>query len=51
MRSVKDLVTEYVYANYKSYEGKTLIITEMDSHFQVLKHKDGSPLILSKNIL
>lgn len=44
-------VEEYVYKNYKRYEGKQLIIREGEVCFFVLKHKDGSPLILSKDIL
>ena len=44
-------VEEYVYKNYKSYEGKQLIIREFDSCFHILKHKDASPLILGKSIL
>jgi hypothetical protein len=44
-------VEEYVYKNYKSYEGKELIIREGEKCFFVLKHKDGSPLILGKSIL
>ena len=47
----QEKVEKYVYSNYKSYEGKTLIIKENDSHFSILKHKDGSPLILSKKIV
>lgn len=48
---VRVQVEAYVYKNYKSLNGKTLIIKDMGSHFQVLKHKDGSPLILGKSIL
>ena len=48
---VRTQVEAYVYKNYKSLNGKTLIIKDMGSHFQVLKHKDGSPLILGKSIL
>ena len=44
-------VEEYVYKNYKSYEGKQLIVKELESCFHVLKHKDGSPLVLGKSIL
>jgi hypothetical protein len=44
-------VEKYVYKNYKSLEGKALIINEHESFFTILKHKDGSPLILSKKIL
>ena len=45
------LIEEYVYKNYKSYKDKTLIIKDFDSHYRVLKHKDGSPLILGKEIV
>lgn len=48
---VRVQVEAYVYKNYKSLNGKTLIIKDMGSHFQILKHKDGSPLILGKSIL
>ena len=48
---VVDQVKEYVYKNYKSYVGKELIIKDIDSHFRIYKHKDGSPLILEKTIL
>ena len=45
------LVTEYVYKNYpKMFKNKQLIIRELDNCFHILKHKDGSPLILSKKI-
>lgn len=46
-----DKVKNYVYENYKDYKNKPLIITEKDSCFMVLKHKDGSPLILGKSII
>lgn len=44
-------VEAYVYKNYKSLDKKDLIIRDHGSHFQILKHKDGSPLILGKSIL
>ena len=47
----KQLVIEYVYKNYKTYKDKPLIITEHDNCFHVLKHEDGSPLILGKDII
>jgi len=47
----KQQVEDYVYENYKAYKDKNLIIRELESHFRVLKHKDGSPLILSKEII
>lgn len=48
---VSKKVEEYVYKNYKSFEGKTLIIKELESCFHALKHKDGSPLILGKDVI
>jgi|TARA_R100000084_G_scaffold23875_1_gene8516 hypothetical protein len=50
-QNVIDLVTEYVYKNYKTYKDKQLIIRDFGNHFRVLKHKDGSPLILGKSII
>ena len=47
----RKLVIEYVYKNYKTYKDKTVIIQDHDSHFRVLRHKDESPLILSKSII
>jgi len=44
-------IEEYVYKNYKSYKDKTLIIQDHTSHFRVLKHENGSPLILSKEVI
>jgi hypothetical protein len=44
-------VADYVYAKYKQFEKKTLIIKEKSTHYEVLAHKDGSPLILGKDIL
>lgn len=48
---VRVQVEDYVYKNYKSLNGKPLIIKDMGNHFQILKNKDGSPLILGKSIL
>lgn len=45
------LITEYVYKNYKTYRDKQLIINESDKCYHILLHKDASPLILSKGIL
>ena len=45
------LITEYVYKNYKLYKDKQLIIKERSNCFHICKHKDSSPLILSKDIL
>ncbi len=44
-------VKTYVYKNYKNYDGKQLIIKELESCFHILRHKDESPLILGKSIL
>jgi len=44
-------VTEYVYANYKSYKDKQLIIREKGKCFHIAIHEDASPLILGKGIL
>jgi len=46
-------VEEYVRANYKTTYGKcaNLIIEVKDTFFTVKDNKDGSPLILSKNII
>ena len=44
-------VTEYVYKNYKTYKDKQLIIRDFGNHFRVYTHKDGSPLILSKEVI
>ena len=45
------LIEEYIYKNYKSYKNKTLIIKDFGSHYRVLKHITGSPLILGKGIV
>ena len=47
----KQQITEYVYKNYKQYKNKQLIIRELKNCFHVLKHEDGSPLILGKSII
>ena len=44
-------ITEYVYKNYKWLKNKKLIIRELKNCFHVLKHEDGSPLILGKSII
>ena len=46
-------VEEYVRANYKNTYGKcnNLIIEIRDTFFLVKDNKDGSPLILSRNII
>jgi hypothetical protein len=49
--NTKQLITEYVYKNYKTYRDKQLIINEFDKCYHILLHKDASPLILSKGIL
>ena len=49
--NIRKQVIEYVYKNYKPYKDKQLIIKEYDNCFHILKHKDGSPLILGKSII
>jgi hypothetical protein len=44
-------ITEYVYANYKAYKNKQLIIREKENSFHIVMHEDSSPLILGKGIL
>tara|TARA_R110001592_G_scaffold344037_1_gene634990 strand:+ start:1446 stop:1619 length:174 start_codon:yes stop_codon:yes gene_type:complete len=44
-------IKEYVYTNYKAYKNKTLIVREHNNHYTVKYHQDGSPLVLSKNIV
>jgi|TARA_B110000495_G_C22906134_1_gene528962 hypothetical protein len=46
-----EAITQYVYTNYKNLKDKVLMITEHDTYYSILSHKDGGPLILSKNIL
>jgi len=45
-----EAITQYVYTNYKNLKDKVLTITEHDTYYSILSHKDGGPLILSKNI-
>ena len=44
-------ITDYVYKNYSTYYNKTLIIKDCGSHYKIIKHKDGGPLILGKEIV
>lgn len=44
-------VEAYVYQKYKNLDKKTLIVKETDHCFFVYDHKDGSPLILGKEII
>ena len=44
-------ITEYVYKNYRDFKDQQLIIREYDKCFHILKHQDGSPLILGKSII
>lgn len=48
---IEQQVKDYVYAKYKNLEKKNLIVKDKVTHFQVLLHKDGSPMILGKDIL
>jgi hypothetical protein len=48
---VQQKVEAYVYQKYRTLEKKNLIIKETDHCFFVYDHKDGSPLILSKDII
>lgn len=50
-KQLEKQVTEYVYKNYPAYKNKQLIIKELESHYRVYKHQDGSPLILGKQII
>jgi hypothetical protein len=50
-KDISEQIQEYVYKNYKSYKGKTLIVTEHTNHFSIRRHKDESPLVLGKTIL
>jgi hypothetical protein len=49
--NIKNQITEYVYANYKTYKDKTLIIRDRGTHYYVLKHINGGPLYLGKGII
>ena len=48
---IKNKLTEYVYNNYKTYTNKTLIIRDRGTHYTVLKHINGGPLYLSKDVV
>mgnify|MGYP003641817304 CR=1 FL=1 len=48
---IKNKLTEYVYNNYKTYTNKTLIIKDRGTHYTVLKHINGGPLYLSKEVV
>tara|TARA_R110002020_G_scaffold451637_1_gene665799 strand:- start:339 stop:521 length:183 start_codon:yes stop_codon:yes gene_type:complete len=48
---IKNKLTEYVYNNYKTYTNKTLIIRDRGTHYTVLKHINGGPLYLSKEVV
>ena len=50
-KEITQQITEYVYKNYKWLKDKKLIIKEKEKCFHILKHKDGSPLILGKSII
>lgn len=50
-QDVHDKVEAYVYQKYKNLDKKTLIVKETDHCFFVYDHKDGSPLILGKEII
>lgn len=47
---MEEKVKAYVYAKYKSLEGKNLIIRDKGTFYSILKHKDGTPLFLGKDI-
>lgn len=49
-QEMEQKVADYVYKKYKQFEKKTLIIKDKGGHYEVLSHKDGSPLILGKDI-
>lgn len=44
-------VQAYVWAKYKSFEGKTLIIKDLGHCYSISKHKDCGPLFLGKDII
>jgi|TARA_R110000782_G_scaffold35099_6_gene84066 hypothetical protein len=50
-RSRFNAVVAYVESKYPKYKSKTMIVKEYDSHFKVNLHENGSPLVLSKEIL
>jgi hypothetical protein len=51
INNMEEQVKEFVYENYKSYKDKMLIIEKFDSHWTIKRHKDESPLILSKDVV
>jgi|TARA_R110000868_G_scaffold8429_5_gene43801 hypothetical protein len=51
-KETEQKVIDYVVKNYRlMFEKVTPIVNENETVFMVLAHKDGSPLILSKEIL
>jgi hypothetical protein len=44
-------VTAYVYANYKDYADKEIVIEDKGNIIAVKKHKNGTILFLNKQIL
>jgi hypothetical protein len=44
-------VVSYVESKYPKYKNKSLIVKEFGNHFRVNLHENGSPLVLSKDIL
>ena len=44
-------VTEYVYANYKTYKDKPLFIKDKGTHFTILRNINEGPLFLGKKII
>jgi hypothetical protein len=46
-----DQVKEYVLKNYKEYKNEIIMVSEHESHYSIKKHRDGSPLVLSKSIV
>jgi hypothetical protein len=47
---IEQLITEYVWENYRAYKNKPLIIREKENCFHILMHEDSSPLILGKGV-
>jgi len=48
---VAEKVTEYVYNNYKLFKDKPLIIKDRGTHFTILRHITGAPLVLGKGVI
>ena len=48
---VAEKLTEYVYSNYKLFKDKPLIIKDRGTHFTILKHITGGPLVLGKGVI